>query len=532
MSKKTILIIIIIAVVLGFGYYWFFVKNGKPEYITEEVKRGTVIEEVSETGTVKVSEEVNLTFERSGKIEDIFVKTGDRVEQGEAIASLDKSELQIELSSALAVLEVAQSEYDKLLAGASEEKIKVAETAVLTARVSLASAQENLQNVRASAEESIQNAYEDALNTLESAYAEIYDTYNEVSSIQRTYFTSSDQEGIKVRSNKENIKESRDEAEDILENIQNYSERAKIDQALIDFEAVLSDVKGALVTIRNMTETINYRDVVSSTDKTTLDTQKAAINTSISSVSSAKQTISTTKLTNQQNISTAESSVSTAQTQLQSAEDELDLLTADPRDEDVSLYQAKVQQAQSSVNLLQKKITESILTAPNDGQITNVNKKVGEVVQPTSTVVSFLPSGDFQVDVDIYEEDIVRVEVGNPVIIELPAFPDREFKGKVISINPAEKVVNEVVYYEVTINFLETEKGMKPGMTADIKIEAQKKENVLVVPEDAVDDGIVKICQGGDCIEREVEIGLEGSNDLVEVISGLEEGEKVIVGEK
>jgi len=70
LNKKVIIIIVVIAV-LGFIIYNFFVKDGQPEYILEKVFYGTVIKEVSETGAVKISEEINLSFKNSGRIDKI-----------------------------------------------------------------------------------------------------------------------------------------------------------------------------------------------------------------------------------------------------------------------------------------------------------------------------------------------------------------------------------------------------------------------------------------------------------------------------
>ena len=113
------------------------------------------------------------------------------------------------------------------------------------------------------------------------------------------------------------------------------------------------------------------------------------------------------------------------------------------------------------------------------------------------------------------------------------AFPDEIFPGKVISINPAEELIENVVYYTATISFEAIPEGIRPGMTADLLIEIDSKENVLIIPEDAIveKDGksTVQIYQDEQIEEREIEIGLMGSDYMVEVISGLQEGEQVIV---
>ena len=125
--------------------------------------------------------------------------------------------------------------------------------------------------------------------------------------------------------------------------------------------------------------------------------------------------------------------------------------------------------------------------------------------------------------------------IGNPVSITLAAFLDEALAGRVVSINPAEKIVGGVVYYEITVDFEKEKAGIKSGMTADIVIEVAKKENVLVVPREALlkinGKRTVKILEGGEPQEREVEIGLEG-DDLIEIISGLENGQPVIAREK
>jgi len=148
-------------------------------------------------------------------------------------------------------------------------------------------------------------------------------------------------------------------------------------------------------------------------------------------------------------------------------------------------------------------------------------------------VIVILPAIPYEIKVDIYEEDVVKIALGNSVDISLVAFSGKVFPGKVISISPAEKMVNEVVYYETTIGFEETPEDIRPGMSADITIKAQLKENVLVVPEEAVltngSRNFVEVFVDGKIKEKDIEIGLKGSNDMKEIVSGLAEGEKVVL---
>ena len=102
-----------------------------------------------------------------------------------------------------------------------------------------------------------------------------------------------------------------------------------------------------------------------------------------------------------------------------------------------------------------------------------------------------------------------------------------------ISIDPAEKIIDGVVYYEVSISLDDLYEGIKPGMTADLVIRTDFKENVLTVPEKAVrkrnGKTIVQVLKQNLVVEREIEIGLKGTNDFIEIVSGLEQGEQVIL---
>jgi len=525
MNKKVILVIIIV-LLLAIGIYQGFLKEGEPTFTLVEVVWGNISQEVAETGQVKKGEGINLSFKNSGRIEKIYVEVGDQVDSGESLAKLETTELTIQLQEAKAALSLTQSKLDKLLAGASPEEIQVAETAVSNAKIALESAQQNLKDTKAQGEEDLNADYEDALNTLDDSYLKIYNAFNVADLIQRTYFIANDQEGIKVRENKDKIESG-------MAQVESYNE--DIDIALSEMKKTLEVTADALKTIREVCEEPAYRNTVSSTDKTSLDTQRGYINTALTNITNSQQTISSTKLTNEADINTSMASVSTAQGSLAAGEDELSLLTAPPREEDVDLYQAQVRQAEAQVQILENQIRDATLKSPTKGQITKINKKVGEMAQSAlqDAVIILLPATPFEIEVDIYEEDVVKVNIGNLVDISLVPFPGEVFQGRVISIDPAEKLIEGVVYYKVIIAFEKMPEGVKSGMTADVIIKTALKENVLIIPEDALQkrDGkqIVEVFKEGNIEDREIETGLFGSDDMVQVISGLKEGEKLIL---
>jgi RND family efflux transporter MFP subunit len=532
--KKKKLLIIVLIIVLGFIGYLVFIRNGEPEYTTEAVTMGTAVKEVSETGAVKISEQINLGFRYAGRIDQIYVKVGDQVELGQNLAKADTEQPYIELSESQAAFEVAQADYNKLLAGSSSEEIKVAEADVSSAQIALNNKKQVLEDVKADAEEDLNQNYQDSLDDLDDAYLKIYNAFNVASDVQREYFTGNDQEGVNVRNNKDVIENALSDASYYVNKARSGSQ-SDVEAGLLEVKSLLLEVRNALEVIRNMAETSLYRDTVTSADKTSLDTQKEDINTAYAGVVAGQQDISATKIANQTNINSAQADVATAEANLQKKQDELALKKAGPTQENINLYLAKIKQAQADVSLLQNKISEAVLRSPARGRIAAINKRAGETVQPTDSVVSLLPEGPFQVEADIYEEDIIDVKTDNPVRINLPAFSDQTFWGRVILIDPTEKLIDGVVYYEVNIIFDTFSESIKPGMTADIVIETAKKENVLIIPKGALKkingENIVRVLEKGKAQERKIEIGLEGE-EYIEVISGLAEGEQVIVSEK
>jgi len=529
-TKRNKIIFVSIAIVI-FVVILSSSNNGGEEVNLVKVIRGNVVQEVSETGQLKKGEKIDLSFSNSGRIEKIYVSVGQDVKKGDALMKLETRELEIQLLEAKASLAISQAKLDKLVAGASIQEIQKKQTVLSNAEISLKNAEQNLVNIENQTNESLKAAYDDSLNVIDSGYLYAYNAKNFIDLLQRSYFPKNDQEGLKVKENKNEINNALLEME-VLITAAESKESEDIDLALIGMQTNLSVVYDSLGDIRDICEELTYRNVVSTADKTSLDTHKLNINTALTNIVNSQQTLASTKLSNEVSINTAQTSVSTAQGVLKIAQDDLSLITSDPRKEDLALYEAQVSQAQSSVSLLQDKINKAILRSYADAQVAEINKEIGEMAQQ-DVVVSLLPSDLFDIEVDIYEEDVVKMNIGNPVDISLIVFPDEIFKGIIISIDPAEEIVNGVVYYKVRIGFDEIPENVKPGMTADLIIKTSIKEDVLIVPEDALEKSsqgfTVNVFKNGNIQEREVETGITGVDGMVEIISGLEENEEIVL---
>jgi multidrug efflux pump subunit AcrA (membrane-fusion protein) len=531
-KAKIIISLIILAIVI-IVLVFVSVSRKSDEHTFFTVERGTVSQEISETGTVKKGDKISLSFKGAGQLEEIYVESGDTVTKGTLLAKLDNAQLYMQLEQTEADLALAQAELDKLLAGATEEEVQVAQTSVDKAESTLEGEQKDLENAEDAAQQALDETYQDAFNTLNDAYLKAYNAFTDVSSIQSTYFTDNDHDSLSVKENKDKIEDALDEMEFYLDKVKLDFTEQNIDFALTDFKVNLANVRDSLSNIRSIIQKIAYRSVVSSSDKTSLDTHRSNINTVYSNTITDEQALVSIKITNQTNLDTATANVISAKDSLTAAQDNLALITAEPREEDVALYQAKVKSAQARVDILESQIQDTILRSPTNGTITALDKFVGETVQATMPIISILPSARLEIEVNIYEEDIVRIKEGNLARISLVAFPGEIFTGKVIFVEPAEKLIDGIVYYTVRANFESVPEGVKPGMTADVSIITALKNDVLKIPEEAImtkgDYVFVKILKDKGTEEREIEIGLEGVDDMVEVLAGLEEGEEIII---
>jgi len=498
-TKTWLIVIIIVILMIGYFSVKQIFKNPLEGYITEEVSQGEVIQEVSETGSVKATEDLNLSFKGIGKISSINVSVGDSVKKGQVLAKLDSSQILAQLQSAEAALSVASTQYEKLLKGSTSEDIKTYQDAV------------------DSANHDLQSAYDSALNVLDDAYNKIYNAYNIVSSLQQSYFYMSDQQGIKVSSSKDDISSNMKDVRIYIDKAEVNKTKEDIDTAISHAILALDNIYNDLKIIRDQCEQGIYYTSVTAADKTSVDTQKGYINTASTTVISSQQDITAYKIA------------------LQKANDNLSFKTANPRAEDVDIYKSQIEQAKANVGLYQSQLSDNSIYSPIDGKITAINVKKGETVNSSESIINLLSSEPFQVKVDIYEQDIVNIKSGDLVKISLVAFQKETFEGKVLSIDPAEKIVDNVVYYQVTIEFPKQPEGVRSGMTADIVIETNKKEDVLRVSKNAVETinnkETVQVVSNGKIENREIIVGLEGS-DYYEVTSGLSERDLIVVGTK
>ena len=463
-------------VVLAVAAYLYFGRGGAPSMETVKVTKRTITQEVSATGNVKPSESVDLAFETSGRVESVNAKVGEFISAGRVIASLNTAELNAQLDKANADLASQRSALDKAYVD-------------------------------------LDNYYGNVINTVNSAYTSANDAIrikidslfsdDESNNPKMTFESTNSQEKILSENKRFIIKSALNGWLSQISSLDASTSQNVLEQALSDSKTNLNDAYGFINLLMNTTIS------AISLPASTLAAHKTSINDARSEIDSAAAKVTT--LT--QNISSQKATITSKQAEIKS-------------------YQA-------SVDNINAQIAKTFLRSPISGTVTKQDAKVGEIVSANSIVASVISSGSYEIDSRIPEVDIARIRVGNAAKVTLDAYGnDVVFEARVVSIDPAETVIEGVATYLTKLNFTKPDSRIKPGMTANIDIMSASHDNALSLPQRAVQkEGgrefvlIPKITSEGapSTEERDVKTGLRGSSGYIEILNGLSEGEEVVI---
>lgn len=160
-----------------------------------------------------------------------------------------------------------------------------------------------------------------------------------------------------------------------------------------------------------------------------------------------------------------------------------------------ALYDAQesaVLQSKASVKEADDRLSKTLIYSPMDGTISQLNVELGERVLGSgftqgTNIMTVSNLNNMEATVEVDENDVVLISVGDTTRIEIDAFGDRIFKGIVTKIGNTAKTgglgtQDQVVNFEVRIKLIDTDKNLRPGMSCTAKIETETIKNVLSIP--------------------------------------------------
>ena len=197
---------------------------------------------------------------------------------------------------------------------------------------------------------------------------------------------------------------------------------------------------------------------------------------------------------------------------------------------------AQLEQARAALNLARHVLDQSLMKAPFSGVIASKNAEVGDVINPmmgggygggASGVLTLVDYSTIKLAVAVSSEDIGRVRKGQEAVLRVGSLPGREFRGVVRVVNLTADPQSKK--FGVEVHVPNPDAALRPGTFGDLVFEVQSHENALVVPQTAVlEDSYVFVVEAGKAVRKNVALGIQNTT-MIEILSGLAEGETVVV---
>lgn len=188
---------------------------------------------------------------------------------------------------------------------------------------------------------------------------------------------------------------------------------------------------------------------------------------------------------------------------------------------------------QANIAALQATVNMASLTSPFSGVVTESNNLVGDLVTAGTTSFRVDDLSRLLVDVEIPEVDINSVKLGQTATLTFDAVSNKEYSAKVIKMDSVGTPTNGVVNFTVTLQVLDADEQVKPGMTAAVNITVTQLKNVLTVPNRAVrtvnNQRVIYLLKNGLAVSVPVELGSSSDTSSVILSGDVKVGDIVIL---
>lgn len=460
------------------------------------VEQGTVVSEINLTGSIKPAQSINLAFERSGRLQQVRVSVGQTAQEGQTLLELENADVRSQVLQAQAQYESQDARLKELEKGASLETLALYEAAVA--------------NAYKGATDVLFDAYARSEDAVRTQTAELF-TYDEEQSVKMSFSSTEVDSQILASQYRYQAGKYLDELRKEIQTVQ-ASDQKKID-------ALLEETR---TRIRYFLELFSYIE--------------KALNSSNALTDQTKALYKTYAGAGRSQLNVALSGINTREQLITTALKELALKKSGSTQEALAYQRAQVAQALASVQYAQSQLAKTIIRAPFTGIVTKIPKNKGDIIQAQETAVGIIGVGTYQIEARVTESDVAKIKIGDIGRVTLDAYTDDVvFEARVVGIDLSETITDGVSTYKTTLELLQEDSRIISGMTADIDIISQKKEDVLFIPSRNIitENGkrfVQKIVdeKKGTTETIEVVTGLRGSDGRTEIVSGITQGEKIL----
>ncbi|MCL4560857.1 MAG: efflux RND transporter periplasmic adaptor subunit [Chloroflexi bacterium] len=261
------------------------------------------------------------------------------------------------------------------------------------------------------------------------------------------------------------------------------------------------------------------------------DIRKAqALNTLTAAQTAEQQALATynwlTGKPTAQDVADANAALAVAAANLSDAQRQYNLVQFGPTQGEIQAAQAKVESDQAT-------LSETQITAPFAGTITDVSLQAGDTVSAGTSAFQLTDLSQEYVSLQVSEVDIDNVQVGQPVSFTFAAIPNKTYTGKVTQIDPVGVNSSGVVDYTVNVQITNPDKLVLPGMTASANVVTAQVTNVLVAPSVAIQTvgnrSVVFMLNQGKLQPVVVQVGASSGIETQITSSQLKPGEAIVL---
>ena len=194
----------------------------------------------------------------------------------------------------------------------------------------------------------------------------------------------------------------------------------------------------------------------------------------------------------------------------------------------VDVARTNVANAEAALALAKKNLSYAFIPSPIDGFVTERTADLGEYVSPQQKVATVVRTNPLRIRIDIPEQAIPEVRVGQSVSITTSSWPDKNFSGRVARIAPNVSASSRTLTVEAEID--NSGGALKPGQFATVRILQERSEPAVLVPARAIvtEAGVSRafVIKDGHAEQRIVSTG-QTEGDLIEIRSGIAADEQV-----
>ncbi len=577
----TICVILAIAGVAFFVFRSMSTSEMDTRYVSSTIEKGVLLSTISGSGQVSALNQVSIKPKASGDVTYVNVKSGDVVKAGTIIAGLDSRDAYNQVKVAETNLQTAQLEMEELQSPTDEYTLLQAEHAVQDAQASLdklirdqAKDQQSYLDDIDEAEDNLLDAYDDTYNEICDIFLDLPDIMGYINmtlygddisdsqtqlnhsrnddALVNSFLPKHDSEKYVFKSYINSCESScdlaKDDYDDILTIYKNIDRDADskdiedlLEQLILTLKKISTALKNELNLLDIWVEYRNEHDLAVYSLVTQYQSQLSSylsnINSHLSSAISQQSSIESEKdniITAQENITESEISapldLASSECSLEEKEQKLADLKFGATEIEIRNKELSLWQKGNSLLEAQQNLADYTIRAPFDGQIVTLNIAKGDSVG-SSTEVAVIITEQMIAEITLNEIDAAQVQVGQSATLTFDALPDLAITGSVVEIDSLGTVSSGVVSYGVKIAFDVQDKKIKSGMSVSVDIITESKVNVLLAPISAVKssgaNSYVEVLVDGNVEKKSVTVG-SSSDTMVEIVSGLEEGESII----